>query len=624
MPSFKICPALRFEFVHSNWDAENPAVIEFESYNPDWSNRESPQFFESLDNQIDPLFFGLSSNGEDYCAVVGKNATGKTTFLKSIVQFFKFHNNRIGRKEFESFLSGRGVKEFNCIIEYVIHSWAEDEPGIYVIEILNPYLEQLQERIIWEAIENWYSDLKHSGIELDDEEQYWYDQLSERGFTDSLNYEEYLKIVSDHKNKPFFWEFFDDVIDSESKIVANVVTKYNSESGLSFHTELVLNAQYSAFHLPDQTFHSTSDRLDEHSNFHETVIRLLPSLFSNANLKYTIQDNIVFNHPSITCEYISPNQIVEISKELDQSALDLLMEKDESSYGIEDKLSKMDFAEIWSLFEIDKTNEHQLRSFNEISAHESAFSEEFFEFHGSFVLENYSSNYVWDGDKWEELTSQELENKSSKRGRSRNKEGSIFNLYSTPVQCNRNERTNESAEYYAPNKVSVAQILPQSSISYFDHGTDIVRWCRNVIWAEKEGLIYSDCKEQLRDFLVYELHKYLNQNNEDMILSRLYSLDLNEIKAIRSLRELTQTISPYLSSGQAKAFSLAKTCASSDANILLVDEPEISLHIDWQRKIIDVIRKYGSFGYAIFATHSPDVIYHHIDSVVELDSAAEH
>ena len=53
------------------------------------------------------------------------------------------------------------------------------------------------------------------------------------------------------------------------------------------------------------------------------------------------------------------------------------------------------------------------------------------------------------------------------------------------------------------------------------------------------------------------------------------------------------------------------------STVLLVDEPELSLHIDWQRKFISKISKLSG-NKLILATHSPDIIYDHVDSVIEV------
>jgi predicted ATP-dependent endonuclease of OLD family len=41
--------------------------------------------------------------------------------------------------------------------------------------------------------------------------------------------------------------------------------------------------------------------------------------------------------------------------------------------------------------------------------------------------------------------------------------------------------------------------------------------------------------------------------------------------------------------------------------ILLMDEPEISLHIGWQQRLIDIIRELNPNCQLIIATHSPSI-----------------
>lgn len=46
----------------------------------------------------------------------------------------------------------------------------------------------------------------------------------------------------------------------------------------------------------------------------------------------------------------------------------------------------------------------------------------------------------------------------------------------------------------------------------------------------------------------------------------------------------------------------------NDKAILIMDEPEISLHVDWQRRIIDIIRQLNPNCQIIVSTHSPAMI----------------
>lgn len=41
--------------------------------------------------------------------------------------------------------------------------------------------------------------------------------------------------------------------------------------------------------------------------------------------------------------------------------------------------------------------------------------------------------------------------------------------------------------------------------------------------------------------------------------------------------------------------------------IFIADEPELSLHIDWQRKIISSVRELNPNAQVIVATHSPEI-----------------
>lgn len=80
--------------------------------------------------------------------------------------------------------------------------------------------------------------------------------------------------------------------------------------------------------------------------------------------------------------------------------------------------------------------------------------------------------------------------------------------------------------------------------------------------------------------------------------------------------------SMYYSSGQRRIISIIETLMNSeDKHILLIDEPELSLHIDWQRNFIDRILAFGKK--IVIATHSPDIIYNHTDKVVEVPPSKE-
>jgi len=61
---------------------------------------------------------------------------------------------------------------------------------------------------------------------------------------------------------------------------------------------------------------------------------------------------------------------------------------------------------------------------------------------------------------------------------------------------------------------------------------------------------------------------------------------------------------------------------SSENSMFLIDEPEISLHVDWQRMFVEDIHKIASLGNRQFliATHSPQIIGNNREVAIALDS----
>ena len=68
---------------------------------------------------------------------------------------------------------------------------------------------------------------------------------------------------------------------------------------------------------------------------------------------------------------------------------------------------------------------------------------------------------------------------------------------------------------------------------------------------------------------------------------------------------------PYkLSSGEKQMLVILLTVLVQDRQpcVLLMDEPEVSLHIEWQQRIIDIIREMNPHAQLILTTHSPAMV----------------
>jgi predicted ATPase len=77
-----------------------------------------------------------------------------------------------------------------------------------------------------------------------------------------------------------------------------------------------------------------------------------------------------------------------------------------------------------------------------------------------------------------------------------------------------------------------------------------------------------------------------------------------------------------LSSGERQIFVLITHLIFNPAirreNVLLIDEPELSLHLKWQRQFVAAIRQASPSTQMVLATHSPEIIFDLDDKLIEL------
>lgn len=92
----------------------------------------------------------------------------------------------------------------------------------------------------------------------------------------------------------------------------------------------------------------------------------------------------------------------------------------------------------------------------------------------------------------------------------------------------------------------------------------------------------------------------------------------NEIR----FTQVGETLFPYnLSSGEKQILAILLTVLVEDnlPYVLLMDEPEVSLHVEWQKRLIDLVMELNPNVQVILTTHSPAVIMNGwIDNVTEV------
>ena len=125
---------------------------------------------------------------------------------------------------------------------------------------------------------------------------------------------------------------------------------------------------------------------------------------------------------------------------------------------------------------------------------------------------------------------------------------------------------------------------------------------------------------------------YLATIEEDLTMKEVTNKVVNEINGIFSILELDVKLKGFskdektlpifensageefdindLSSGEKQLFlrTLSIKMLEPKNSIILIDEPELSLHPKWQQRIIEVYKKIGENNQIIVATHSPHIL----------------
>lgn len=138
----------------------------------------------------------------------------------------------------------------------------------------------------------------------------------------------------------------------------------------------------------------------------------------------------------------------------------------------------------------------------------------------------------------------------------------------------------------------------------------------NVVFQNKEGVSFFNYRMKMLDYSdkaeeiqrnIDELFRIVNELFQDTGKTISISKGNNSTLIFHQNGDILHL--EQLSSGEKqlllillKVFLLDKKPA-----VIFMDEPEISLHIRWQREIIDRIRQLNPFCQVIIATHSPSV-----------------
>lgn len=116
---------------------------------------------------------------------------------------------------------------------------------------------------------------------------------------------------------------------------------------------------------------------------------------------------------------------------------------------------------------------------------------------------------------------------------------------------------------------------------------------------------------------------------QDMIDNLFQETSKKIVRTENEIRfaQIGETLHPYqLSSGEKQILAILLTVLVQDRQpyVLFMDEPEVSLHVEWQKQLIDLIIKLNPQVQIILTTHSPAVIMDGwVDHVTEVNEITE-
>lgn len=151
------------------------------------------------------------------------------------------------------------------------------------------------------------------------------------------------------------------------------------------------------------------------------------------------------------------------------------------------------------------------------------------------------------------------------------------------------------------------------------------------IGYEFTNIINLDMMRDIPSYIATR-RNYLATIEEDLTMKEITNKVVNEINSIFDILELDVKLKGFskdektmpifensageefdindLSSGEKQLFlrTLSIKMLEPNNSIILIDEPELSLHPKWQQRIIEVYKKIGENNQIIIATHSPHIL----------------
>ena len=593
--------SIKITYCHRNWKTHTPVQMEFK--NRGW--------------------WGMEANSASI--VVGMNGSGKTTLFETIVSFFSRigdseHPSQDDIDEFKRECKMKGVSLFEVEIEFTIHHdeyYSSDDMRTLNVPFDDEYYRATLEL---DSTVDKLNDVLNRG---DGNVAYFVDYMDSSNRLTKKTHLLNLKEDERYYQEVMDCVYINPMAVNHVKSHARYIFDFDSgESSCQIDIEFDIGVHHDSDY-DDLDFNrnhtskweSTSEPFGP-ADFESLFKKALTQFNSKFETKISVPNQEVICLPKFDIEYISSENIKQ--PEINNKVYNILNDDSIDSVELELYLEDKSPLQILNLMNA-KLNTSPIRTYEEFPIDPDGGSVQEFLAAGNDVIEFIPHPNKINIDQNAKIASLTI-------GRF----GQPYNKY----QRGKKNGWDKFVEYHTEQTVwcvsfSSSLTTKKSSTkkiieSLGDDKPNIYRHHSGVVCHTEEGIVYSSNKEALANFIKYELFRYINVRQKCEVLSKIFGVKANDVYALYEVKSFgIQVTDGYLTSGQRRLHHIFSSIRHQKNNIYLIDEPEVSLHIDWQREIVDKIGEATNLGFVLIATHSPDVIYHHHNNVIDLGSEIE-
>ncbi|MEB3899427.1 ATP-binding protein [Pseudomonas putida] len=135
-----------------------------------------------------------------------------------------------------------------------------------------------------------------------------------------------------------------------------------------------------------------------------------------------------------------------------------------------------------------------------------------------------------------------------------------------------------------------------------------------------QNIVDMSLRAEEKTLQVYSELTQFTSTLKEFVPDKSFSISSGELKVASAEGDCEEIPISKLSSGEKQLIILLAEALLQRGKhyVYLADEPELSLHIDWQRKILPAIKRLNQNAQIIAATHSPEVASKYMDSIIDM------